>query len=162
MLGKTARHLSMKPCALPGAGNHVKLAAHLKHGAIHRMSSSAVAPRSCRRRILVVVPHASYSASSYGPVGGDARIKVVGVGGGGGNAVNRMISSGLQVCCVLVAQIVLLMLTGSARQFPSLMGLIFPLLGRGILGRQYRCASSGKSSSFKQAADRPEPHPRPW
>ena len=29
--------------------------------------------------------------------GGDARIKVVGVGGGGGNAVNRMISSGLQV-----------------------------------------------------------------
>lgn len=29
--------------------------------------------------------------------GGDARIKVVGVGGGGGNAVNRMISSGLEV-----------------------------------------------------------------
>jgi cell division GTPase FtsZ len=27
----------------------------------------------------------------------DARIKVVGVGGGGGNAVNRMINSGLQV-----------------------------------------------------------------
>jgi hypothetical protein len=29
--------------------------------------------------------------------GGDARIKVIGVGGGGGNAVNRMIASGLQV-----------------------------------------------------------------
>ena len=29
--------------------------------------------------------------------GGDARIKVIGVGGGGGNAVNRMVNSGLQV-----------------------------------------------------------------
>lgn len=34
--------------------------------------------------------------------GGDAQIKVIGVGGGGGNAINRMIASGLQVsasCC---------------------------------------------------------------
>lgn len=38
---------------------------------------------------------ASYGANGYGPVGGDAAIKVIGVGGGGGNAVNRMISSGL-------------------------------------------------------------------
>jgi hypothetical protein len=45
-----------------------------------------------------IVTHASYSASNYGPMGGEARIKVIGVGGGGGNAVNRMISSGLQVC----------------------------------------------------------------
>ena len=29
--------------------------------------------------------------------GGDAQIKVIGVGGGGGNAINRMIESGLQV-----------------------------------------------------------------
>ena len=29
--------------------------------------------------------------------GGDAKIKVIGVGGGGGNAVNRMVKSGLQV-----------------------------------------------------------------
>lgn len=29
---------------------------------------------------------------------GVARLKVIGVGGGGGNAVNRMISSGLQAC----------------------------------------------------------------
>jgi cell division protein FtsZ len=28
---------------------------------------------------------------------GSARIKVIGVGGGGGNAVNRMIEGGLQV-----------------------------------------------------------------
>lgn len=33
----------------------------------------------------------------YTPVGGDAKIKVIGVGGGGGNALNRMIASGLQV-----------------------------------------------------------------
>ncbi|KAK9823837.1 hypothetical protein WJX72_005852 [[Myrmecia] bisecta] len=34
--------------------------------------------------------------NGFGPIGGDARIKVIGVGGGGGNAINRMISSGLQ------------------------------------------------------------------
>ncbi|PNH00741.1 Cell division protein FtsZ 1, chloroplastic [Tetrabaena socialis] len=34
--------------------------------------------------------------SGYIPFGGDARIKVIGCGGGGGNALNRMISSGLQ------------------------------------------------------------------
>eukprot|EP00798_Chlamydomonas_sp_ICE-L_P028783 gene28783-31970_t len=39
------------------------------------------------------------SAKSYAfpsPAFGDARIKVIGVGGGGGNALNRMIDSGLQ------------------------------------------------------------------
>jgi hypothetical protein len=46
---------------------------------------------------------ASYESSGYGPVGGDARIKVIGVGGGGGNAVNRMISSGLQVSLPIVS-----------------------------------------------------------
>lgn len=54
-------------------------------------------PQQQRRRNAITAPMASYGASGYGPVGGDARIKVVGVGGGGGNAVNRMISSGLQV-----------------------------------------------------------------
>lgn len=39
----------------------------------------------------------SYSGNNgFGPVGGDAQIKVIGVGGGGGNAINRMIASGLQ------------------------------------------------------------------
>lgn len=33
--------------------------------------------------------------------GGDAQIKVIGVGGGGGNAINRMIASGLQVRCYM-------------------------------------------------------------
>lgn len=36
-------------------------------------------------------------AGGFAPVGGDANIKVIGVGGGGGNALNRMIASGLQV-----------------------------------------------------------------
>lgn len=61
--------------------------------------SSKIAPlsktvRSLKHSSTIV---ASYGSSGYGPVGGDARIKVIGVGGGGGNAVNRMISSGLQV-----------------------------------------------------------------
>ena len=51
--------------------------------------------------------HGSYmvvQAGSYSPVGGDARIKVIGVGGGGGNALNRMIASGLQVSARLTPQ----------------------------------------------------------
>lgn len=39
---------------------------------------------------------ASTYENGYGAVGGDARIKVIGVGGGGNNAINRMIGSGLQ------------------------------------------------------------------
>ncbi|GIL69559.1 hypothetical protein Vretimale_13643 [Volvox reticuliferus] len=38
----------------------------------------------------------SVASTGYTPFGGDARIKVIGVGGGGGNALNRMICSGLQ------------------------------------------------------------------
>ncbi len=37
------------------------------------------------------------NGGSFSAIGGDARIKVIGVGGGGSNAVNRMIESGLQV-----------------------------------------------------------------
>lgn len=50
-----------------------------------------------------------------------AKIKVVGVGGGGNNAVNRMIGSGLQVgfCLHLVG-------LGSNAEFPTLsLSLIF-------------------------------------
>ena len=38
-----------------------------------------------------------FSSISFVIAGGDARIKVIGVGGGGNNAINRMIGSGLQV-----------------------------------------------------------------
>ena len=41
------------------------------------------------------------------PAGGDARIKVIGVGGGGGNAVNRMVSSGLQVSTPRLLQLMI-------------------------------------------------------
>jgi hypothetical protein len=67
-------------------------------GSLSRASVVAAVPVRRGNRALVAVTRASYSTGSYGPVGGDARIKVIGVGGGGGNAVNRMISSGLQVC----------------------------------------------------------------
>lgn len=61
------------------------------------MSSKLFKKKVCDRQHRAVLTYASYSANNYGPMGGDARIKVIGVGGGGGNAVNRMISSGLQV-----------------------------------------------------------------
>eukprot|EP00889_Picochlorum_renovo_P005957 jgi/Picre1/32987/NNA_008314.t1 len=60
------------------------------------VSSKLFKKKVCHRQDRAVVTYASYSANNYGPMGGDARIKVIGVGGGGGNAVNRMISSGLQ------------------------------------------------------------------
>ena len=44
------------------------------------------------------------------PAGGDARIKVIGVGGGGGNAVNRMVSSGLQVASPSILNLTLTLL----------------------------------------------------
>lgn len=45
-----------------------------------------------------VPPHLLVS-SSFAPVGGEARIKVVGVGGGGGNALTRMIETNMQARC---------------------------------------------------------------
>ena len=44
---------------------------------------------------MSLVVTSSYCADNYGPMGGDAKLKIFGVGGGGGNALNRMISSGL-------------------------------------------------------------------
>ena len=40
--------------------------------------------------------------------GGDARIKVIGVGGGGNNAINRMIGSGLQVWLAVLVPVYML------------------------------------------------------
>lgn len=48
------------------------------------------------RRSLWKRPHKGSVSCSYSPIE-TAKIKVVGVGGGGNNAVNRMIGSGLQV-----------------------------------------------------------------
>eukprot|EP00879_Flechtneria_rotunda_P026890 GHRR01028729.1.p1 GENE.GHRR01028729.1~~GHRR01028729.1.p1 ORF type:complete len:143 (-),score=29.35 GHRR01028729.1:253-681(-) len=49
------------------------------------------AKKECATRYLVV------SSSGYSNSSTDARIKVIGVGGGGGNALNRMVETGLQV-----------------------------------------------------------------
>lgn len=56
--------------------------------------AAPVAFHQCKQRTVGV---ASQGTFEYVPVGGDARIKVIGVGGGGNNALNRMIASGLQV-----------------------------------------------------------------
>lgn len=92
-----ARQQAVSPSCLNGACTQMGRAAHLAGNPVVRRSAALAVPVNTRSRVVVAVPRASYSASNYGPVGGDARIKVVGVGGGGGNAVNRMISSGLQV-----------------------------------------------------------------
>ena len=66
-------------------------------------SSAAGVQRHLKPSILsqgtrrALPPYFALSTSGYTPIGGDARIKVIGVGGGGGNALNRMINSGLQV-----------------------------------------------------------------
>ena len=53
-----------------------------------------VSSTMARRSLKSLAPRAA--AGSPPAYGGDARIKVIGVGGGGGNAVNRMVNSGLQ------------------------------------------------------------------
>lgn len=73
-------------------------------GSVQRIAATPVAARSApwapagqRRagRLAIAASAAPGGYGGYGPQGGDARIKVIGCGGGGGNAVNRMISSGL-------------------------------------------------------------------
>jgi hypothetical protein len=54
-----------------------------------RRGARAAGPR------YLVVTSSGYEGST--PRAGEARIKVVGVGGGGGNALNRMIEAGLYV-----------------------------------------------------------------
>lgn len=62
---------------------------------VHRSSALAAPTTRSSKRTLITRATASGGFVGYGPQGGDARIKVIGCGGGGGNAVNRMISSGL-------------------------------------------------------------------
>lgn len=65
----------------------------------HRLHSSFI-PKQCfftgARRKSFCRPQRFSISSSFTPMD-SAKIKVVGVGGGGNNAVNRMIGSGLQV-----------------------------------------------------------------
>lgn len=65
-----------------------------------------IRPSSQRPNGRVPVVRAAFSnGGSFSAIGGDARIKVIGVGGGGSNAVNRMIESGLQVRWLWIALI---------------------------------------------------------
>ena len=84
-------HRSLWRCKLHSAGKNCSVEASSR-------SCRLVASSFCRtRKIRVPASRRSVcSASSDG-----ARIKVIGVGGGGNNAVNRMIGSGLQVNGVL-------------------------------------------------------------
>lgn len=123
---------------------------HLARAAFRRTSAAVSAPRQ-GRNIVMVVPQASYSGGSYGPVGGDARIKVVGVGGGGGNAVNRMINSGLQVSpfnpIYLLSRFHALASSNHSLPAMAKNALIFSTLFAGcrILGCQHRCPGFGKA-----------------
>lgn len=64
----------------------------------NRSAAGAARPDPQRRLVAVDAAIDGPSPISNGPSnpGQNARIKVIGVGGGGGNAVNRMVTSGLQ------------------------------------------------------------------
>ncbi|EFJ43301.1 plastid division protein FtsZ1 [Volvox carteri f. nagariensis] len=84
----------IRSCAMPQTiGNWLCPAVGTSHSNAARTSTfTHVMP--CHRR--PGRESMTVASTGYTPFGGDARIKVIGVGGGGGNALNRMISSGLQ------------------------------------------------------------------
>lgn len=96
MMNLSTRQPVLKAGLATRANVNLSSSTHIAGCPISRHSAAVSVPVIRQERVLVAVPRASYSNANYGPVGGDARIKVVGVGGGGGNAVNRMINSGLQ------------------------------------------------------------------
>lgn len=132
-----SRTAASKAIAFPGARMNIAKTAHIAGSPILRKSAAVSGPVKRVERILIAVPRASYSASNYGPVGGDARIKVVGVGGGGGNAVNRMISSGLQVGYLLSCESQGLVERYSLSRHPQSRSCMFT--GSRVLGSKHRC-----------------------
>mmetsp|Transcript_19139 Transcript_19139/g.32903 ORF Transcript_19139/g.32903 Transcript_19139/m.32903 type:complete len:447 (+) Transcript_19139:3-1343(+) len=70
------------------------------HGVLHTAGrlhiKSGITPSRQHESAQRVPYFVVQSSGEYTPVGGDARIKVIGVGGGGNNALNRMIATGLQ------------------------------------------------------------------
>jgi hypothetical protein len=71
-----ARQSALSPAARSAGARG--LSSHLAGAAVPRRSAAVAAPR--RLSVLrAAAPRASYDASSYGPVGGDARIKVSGI-----------------------------------------------------------------------------------
>lgn len=63
--------------------------------ALAARAAPAAARRHHQQRPITVASAAPMGPRGFGPDGGSASIRVIGCGGGGGNAVNRMISSGL-------------------------------------------------------------------
>ncbi|KAL4854507.1 Cell division protein FtsZ 1 [Chlorella vulgaris] len=88
----TSGRLVAPPCAQ----RTLQRASRIAGTHLTQRASSSAAPRPASLHRAVIAASASPSGfATYGPSGGDAAIKVIGCGGGGGNAVNRMISSGL-------------------------------------------------------------------
>ena len=69
-----ARQSALAPAARSAGVRGLSSSANIAGAALPRRSAAAAAPR--RLSVLRAAPRASYDASSYGPVGGDARIKV--------------------------------------------------------------------------------------
>jgi hypothetical protein len=115
-------------------------------------STDPASSRQSRPSYLVV-----QSAPSFSPVGGDARIKVIGVGGGGNNALNRMIASGLQVRKQSSVSKSFVFAYASLACNLRLVECRLPLTdlplhsllhaGRGVLGCQHRCTGPSKPCS---------------
>ena len=78
-----------RPAATQPLSASARNSAAFNGGALLRRSEAYTA---ATRRTRAVVVRAAYADGAS-----DARIKVIGCGGGGGNAVNRMIMAGLQV-----------------------------------------------------------------
>ena len=66
--------------------------AQIRRGPVSTVSSNLLGGPSPAKYLLVQ----SYPSDNGAPTNGEARIKVIGVGGGGGNALNRMIEADLQ------------------------------------------------------------------
>lgn len=86
--GKPAHWRSL---ALRARNNPAPQQAGLRTDALG-LGAACLSPREQR-----VARNVCAAAASYNDPMGKARIKVIGVGGGGGNAVSRMIQSGVQV-----------------------------------------------------------------
>lgn len=119
--------------------------------------AQSLLPRQQTRRCCIPVSLSYSGNNGFGPVGecflvchlfctltgasvhivcagGDAQIKVIGVGGGGGNAINRMIASGLQVRIPTEC--------GNAKHCWMYYLILWRTAGSGVLGCKHRCSGT--------------------
>jgi len=88
LLGSSHQHHNGKP-ARPSLSGRAA-------GASGRRVAPAVADPRGRNAVVVRASESAFPVSSGSTPAQSAKIKVIGVGGGGGNAVNRMVASGLK------------------------------------------------------------------